>query len=392
MAHHGKMVCTGCFSEGQLFSFVEENGEVGDCDYCGQTDLVVLEMEDVVAYVEKRLRTEYSTADEEGLPWDEEDQQYFPESFDIDEVFDREFGGAPTDDPELRQDLLDAFSDFIWCQKDALALTRHEGLCSGWRNFCNIIKHETRYLFFNKEERPEDGDHEFVPPAEMLSELGDLVRKFGLTRVLKAGTSLYRVRWNPKGTTYTSAADLGPPPPERAGQSRMSAAGIPMMYLATDMETALAETRDSPEGAASIATFRITEEVQVLEVVKIPGVPSILKTGSELVRDNLKFLHEFRKDISRPIERDNTIHYEYTPTQVVTEYFRRAFATSDGKHLAGIAFPSSRGSADNLVLFLDRTNVSGIDDDWLSKHGAKHLELIEVEHKFFPAGRGSSSS
>jgi hypothetical protein len=392
VAHDGKTACAACFSEEDLFSYVEQNGEFGDCNYCERTGVTVLAMEEVVTFIGERLRTEYSTADEEGLPWDDEAQRYFPDSFDIDDVFDREFGGAPADDSELRQDLLDAFSDEIWCQKDAMALTRHEGLSSGWRNFCHMIEHDTRYLFFEREDRPEDGDREFVPPAEMLSELGELIQNFNLTRVLKPGSTFYRVRWDSKGTTYSSPADLGPPPAERAGQSRMSAAGIPMMYLATDKETALAETRGSSEGAASIATFRIVEEVHVLEVVKIPGVPSILRPGSENVRDNLKFLHEFRKDVSRPIERDNTIHYEYTPTQVVTEYFRRAFTTRDGKHYEGIAFPSSHGSGDNLVLFLDRRNVVAADDDWLSQHARKYVELIEVEHRVFPSQRGSSSS
>jgi hypothetical protein len=381
VAHYGKTVCGACFSEEELSLYVEQNGKTGECHYCEQTGRTVLAMEDVVARLEDRLRTEYSTADDEGLIWDQEDQKYFPEAFDTFELFDREFGGAPANVDELQQDLIDAFSDFEWCQKDAAALTRHEGLSSGWQNFCDIIKHDTRYLFFRSEVRLDDGDRQFVPPAEMLSQLGKLVEAFGLTRTLKSGTILYRVRWDSAGRTYSSPTDLGPPPAERAGQSRMSAAGIPMVYLATDIETALAETRDSSEGAASIATFRIAEEIQVLEAVKIPGVPSILKDRSEYVRDNLKFLREFRKDISRPIERDSAIHYEYTPTQVVTEYFRRAFVTNDGKHFHGIAFPSSRGNGDNLVLFLERKNVVGISDDWASQHGKKYIQLIKVEHE-----------
>jgi hypothetical protein len=392
VGHDGKVVCAGCFREIELSSYVEQNGELGDCDYCERTDVTVLEMENVVAHIKERLRTEYSTAEEEGLLWDDEEQRYFPESFDIHEVFDREFGGPPANDSELQRDLFHAFSDETWCQKDGAILTRREGLSSGWRNFCHNIKHDTRYLFFKGEERPEDGDREYVPPAEMLSELGALVQRFDLTRVVKPGSTFYRVRWDPRGATYTSPADLGPPPEEYAGQSRMSAAGIPMMYLATDEGTALAETRSSPEGAASIATFRIIEELRVLEVVKIPDVPSILEAGSEDVRDNLKFLHEFREDISRPIETDGSIHYEYAPTQVVTEYFRRAFATRDGKPLDGIVFPSSRGTGDNLVLFLDRGNVAGVDDDFLSKQGRKSIELINVEHQLFLPDQGIGPS
>jgi hypothetical protein len=382
MSHWGKTVCAACCSEDALSSQVEERGEEGECSCCGAKADQVLPMEDLIAYINERLRTEYSTADEEGLPWDQEEGKYFFDTFDIQDVFDIEIGGVPANNQELRDDIVGAFSDEVWCQKDAAALTRSEGLYSGWRHFCHTIKHGTRYLFFKSEPKPDDGDREFVPPAEMLAELAQLVRNFGLVRALKAGTRLYRVRWDPEGATYTSAAELGPPPEERAGQTRMSAAGIPMMYVATNIEAALAETVESQQGTASIATFEIVEEMRVLEVVKIRGVPSISRQGSEGVRENLKFLREFRKDISRPIVRDDNIHYEYTPTQVVTEYFRRAFKTIDDKHLEGIAFPSSRyPHGENVVLFLDRTNVLGVDDDLLSRHGRKCIKLIDVEHR-----------
>jgi hypothetical protein len=387
MDHHGTLVCAVCFTEPELSSYVEQNGEVGECSYCGRDEVIVAELDEVTGYLEERLRTEYSTADEEGLPWDEEEQRYFPESFDIRDVFDREFGGVPGNDADLRQALVNALSDQIWCQKDAMALTRREGLSSGWQNFCHNIKHDTRYLFFRKERKSIESEHEFVPPAEMLLELGELIREFDLVRVIDPGAVFYRVRWDSEGKTYDSPADLGPPPEKFAGQSRMSAAGIPMMYMAANEDTALAETRDSQGGAASFATFRIIEPVRVLEMVNIPGVPSILAAGGQRRRDNLKFLFEFKMDISRSIERDKKIHYEYSPTQVVTEYFRRAFQTSDGKVVEGVAYPSSRGDGDNVVLFFDRTNVKGVADDYLPTNGRKRVELVQVRHqRFLPGG------
>ena len=40
--------------------------------------------------------------------------------------------------------------------------------------------------------------------------------------------------------------------------------------------------------------------------------------------DWLLFMNKFLHDFSSPIERDDRIHIEYVPTQVITEYLRDA--------------------------------------------------------------------
>jgi hypothetical protein len=73
---------------------------------------------------------------------------------------------------------------------------------------------------------------------------------------------------------------------------------------------------------------------------------------------------------SKPIERGEKVHFEYTPAQAVTGYFRHAFQMG-GKTLDGIVYPSSRGDGDNFVLFHDHRDVVRIEDDYLSKNGTK---------------------
>ena len=74
-------------------------------------------------------------------------------------------------------------------------------------------------------------------------------------------------------------------------------------------------------------------------------------------RQNLIFLHHIAREISRPIARDDRVHVEYVPTQVVTEFFRTV-ATRGESNIDGIAYRSSRRTGkSSMVLFVEQTNL-----------------------------------
>jgi hypothetical protein len=381
-------VCDNCFTEPDIQAHIRSIATTGDCDFCGAENTQVANCDDVIDYIRECIRLEYRPVDDEDVPFDSEEDRYIVDTFDAYEIFQREFGGLPTDEMELKKRVLAALGDQLWCQKDWTMLSREEGLSSGWRVFCHAIKHETRYLFFSKRKEIEEQDREFVEPAKMLSELGSLVRSHNLFRILESGSEYFRVRWNKDGMKYASPSELGPPPIAKAKQSRMSAAGIPMFYLATKPEIALAEVKETERGTASFGKFKLLQEFRVLDLVSLPGIPSIFDSGAADSRPNLKFLRELVEDVSKPINRDDNIHFEYTPTQVVTEYFRRMFRTENGEVLDGVLYPSSRDAGENLVLFYDRRHVAGIDDDLSSRISEKRFELISVDHKEFGASGG----
>lgn len=78
-------------------------------------------------------------------------------------------------------------------------------------------------------------------------------------------------------------------------------------------------------------------------------LPGSSRKGQDQVR------HSWYGDISAHVERDNQIHIEYVPTQVVSEYLRHLFRDADGAPVAGLAWEWARRSgARNVVLFLDR--------------------------------------
>jgi RES domain len=89
----------------------------------------------------------------------------------------------------------------------------------------------------------------------------------------------------------------------------------------------------------------------VLDLTKVPDVPSIFDLDRSSKRDAIIFLQEFAKEMSKPIDQDDRLHVEYVPTQVVTEYIRVS-PTLQAMGVEGVRFDSSRRkSGISLVLF-----------------------------------------
>lgn len=187
-----------------------------------------------------------------------------------------------------------------------------------------------------------------------------LIREYGLLRELAVGTSLYRVRLHALRKRYETAKDLGAPPPASASQSRMSPAGIPMLYTAEEIETAIAETvgaRRSRRKGLTIATFKPTEALRIVDFSQLPPIPSVFDDSPETpgIRHELGFLYGMRRDIGGEVKLDGRQHVEYVPTQVVCEHIRHRLPERLGKPVHGLAWGSTRASGGrNVVLFFDR--------------------------------------
>lgn len=133
-----------------------------------------------------------------------------------------------------------------------------------------------------------------------------------------------------------------------------------MFYGAFDEETALLETyvkREEEPAKATIATFETAKPMRVVNLTKLPAIPSIFDSDKRWMRPGATFLRAFVKDISQPIEKDGREHIEYVPTQIVTEYFRRIYADEDGEAVRGILYPSARNDGGvSCVLFFENAN------------------------------------
>src|SRR5206468_10715826 len=100
---------------------------------------------------------------------------------------------------------------------------------------------------------------------------------FGLVRALPAGREIFRGRQEATATDQTCRA-LGSPPAERASQSRMSPAGIPMFYGAFSPRVAHAETYSAKKGRfLTIGRFVTARPLLVLDISQAPPLPSLFQ-------------------------------------------------------------------------------------------------------------------
>jgi hypothetical protein len=259
---------------------------------------------------------------------------------------------------EFVADVIAAFGDRAWCRRDYFASSEDEALGFSWERFAEVVKYRSRYVFMLLPGDNEFAEHHEVEPARMLSKIGQLVVDAYLIAQIPAATVLYRARPHGRRQRFSTAADLGPPPASASRAGRMNPVGIPLFYGALDFETALAEVRDRATVTATVGRFTTTSAVDVVDLAHLPDVPSIFDAERRHLRPPLRFLHRFGDIVSEAVNRpprSEQESVEYVPTQIVTDYFRNAFALEHDRPVSGLLYRSARNGAGTCcALFVDR--------------------------------------
>lgn len=255
------------------------------------------------------------------------------------------------------EDLIDAYSDEAWCDRD-YGSSPDEVLSFSWQRFAELVKYESRYLFLQP--REDDEFDERVGPGEMLSRIADYVVEGAVLTEISAGAAVFRARPHASAERYTSAADLGTAPREKTFSNRMSPAGIAHFYGAFDAETALAEVWDGPRPGREVVTvgrFTNPTALPVIDLARLPVVPSIFDAERRHLRPAIRFLREFSELVSEPVNMPARSEQEvvaYVPTQIVSEYFRTIFGR-DYSPVLGLVYQSARREDGvSCVLFVSR--------------------------------------
>jgi len=379
-------VCADCFEDEGLKNYVSAHASSLKCAFCGARSKhdTAAPLDEVVDHMRSCLAKDYNNPDDAGMVYETAEGGYQGEVWDTREFVQWELGlELPNDkDDKLLDAICDGLGDQLWCSAHLYSLGPHEALAYSWCTFCSLVKHKHRY-FFTRHTRDSD-DRELLSPSELLRTIVQFARDSGLVRTLPAGQTYFRARRQYPGTALAQPHELGPPPPKKAAQSRMSPAGIVMMYVSEDAPTALHETANEV-GTYAIGTFRTRRDIRILDLAELPPVPSLFEEISDTLeydpRRNLIFLHRLAHDISRPIARDDRIHIDYVPTQVVTEYVRSA-RFPDGR-LDGIRYKSSRRDGGvSVVLFADQMNVVGAGTEgYAGRKSDQWLELVNCTNQ-----------
>lgn len=354
-------VCADCFDDEFMKDFIKENATEQECTYCeGRDDKpIATSMNAVLEIIGSAIS--YCFASPESSLLREDGDWVFGESImDIDEVLDAL--GSPTANDDVLDDIRDAFHSRQWVEKNFFGLSEVDQLRYGWADFVEAVKRHSRYLFMMPTQEEVELDLDKIPPHKMLDEIGKVVNEVGLVKAIEAGTQWFRARIHDPDKSFLTASELGTVPREKAvNPNRMSPAGIPMFYGASDEATVIAETylpKQGQSAVASVATFQTARSLSVLDLTELPPMPSAFDETTRHLRPAIGFLRGFIEDLTQAIAKDGREHIDYVPTQIVTEYFRHVFKRLAGGQVNGIIYQSSLKGGTCCVLFFLRMSIA----------------------------------
>lgn len=362
----GLFVCESCLLDPVLRRLARGYATAPRCDFCGRAaeGALAAPADSIVAHIQRCLQRGWKPRGETSSGSVDDDWPWVILPFD--EVLRHER------QPSFASERFTAYVRGTlgvapWVPRGP-ELTHGEALKFSWELFKVTVKHGTRF-FFGPDGRDVAPAVSATNPlrrgAAMLHELGRIIEELGLIREVPAGHGVFRVRLHEPDEAPIAAAALGTPPRRAARQGRMSAAGIPAFYGAADELTARAETTGLGTRAGTLASFETTRAMRIVDLCEVPARPSLFEVGADAKteRAQVDFLTGLIADIRAPIERDDRIHIDYVPTQVVGEYLRCVFTDRNGDSIDGVAWGSARHPGGrSLVLFVDSTRCIDLDD------------------------------
>lgn len=354
--------CTKCFDDTEIQAHIQDVGEISNCFYCKSKHVYCASLDVVGDFIREGIERAYEAVyNGTGSIYDSDTKSYSNEGEPIEEILkwdlsifsenlDHDQTEALCDDlisesgPSCR-DIQKGADNWLAEQnlvvRDALYGFEVTPEHSYWEAFKYTCKYFNRYFDLGSRE---------TSRAQILSSLDDLFSKSKVE--LPSRTILYRSRLYtlPKEKTLKDIdllKEISPPPPDCAKNSRMSPAGISYTYLASDIDTCLAEIRAKSDQNVLVGTFTTKKKLKILDLSATLqyGATSCFSPEYDHSKSWLgDFVEHFKDEISAPIyENDKDI--EYVATQLLAEYIRK-------KQFHGIKFRSSLHPAGyNFVLF-----------------------------------------
>ena len=274
------------------------------------------------------------------------------------------------------EELLDAVCvavhEITWVEKDFITRRRDDVLTEAWDRFCEAVKYKTRFVIWLLKPEEDDLYPGEIFPAKILEHITWLIEQLHLVREFCAGHRVWRAHPHSAPIKHT-ASRLGTVPKKLAIQAnRMSPAGIPMFYGAADPDTAIEEVASSSERThVTWCQFELTEELRVVDLTRLPAVPSMFDPELGRLRREISFLHMFVKQLVDRVEPDHE-DIEYVPTQIVSEYLLHVL--DEGERVRGLIYQSS--VAQGACVALDICNDHCIGPETPAESNSPHLRLL----------------
>ncbi len=346
-----ELVCSHHIKDDYITKYILANGQFARCCYCGKKKKVV-ELSEVLKLIITGIEFLFEDANESRFYNEDGEHGFDGKTLDFYDLYHNNELGLEINDYQLENDIYEYLKNdqIIYCYRDEFGGTTDylEGL---WYYFKEIVKHKARFVFHYKNTF---SNHHYVNPSEILNSVQDYIIELKLFKIVTTKDKLYRcVRHEQINEVEGDGKRIASNPTLNCkSNSRMSPAGISMFYCSPHKDICVSEVVDLSNGKEpyyTVAYFTPIRRLKLVDLTKLPKLPSIFDKDKNKHIETIFFLKAFIRDLSKAIKKGDEI-IDYVPTQIVTEYIRY----NPDLDVDGIVYFSSKDSLKtNYVLFKD---------------------------------------
>lgn len=311
--------CANCIDDRHLRRQVipELSNLIGTCSYCGSAGQALIEP--IFLREQFELIVSVYTADPNGrtlVEWLKDDWAMFThERMDVAHA------------KELLADILDD-GDVVRARFSATS--SKSNVLANWEELRAELMHSNRF---------------FPQTVINLDRLGQLL-PYLLLNEEDIPRYWHRSRIQQTASQY-EIVEMGAPPKHLASHGRANPAGIPYLYLASTVLTAISEIRPHTGDLVSVAKFSVPEGLKIVDLrhPRRTVSPFILSDENEvsLLRGDIDFLEKLGQELTRPVLQKSAA-FDYIPSQYLCEFSKKC-------GFDGVMYRSSVGDGVNIALF-----------------------------------------
>ncbi len=160
---------------------------------------------------------------------------------------------------------------------------------------------------------------------------------------IESKTIFFRSRKSTENQKFPPSK-MGMPPAEKARNGRANPVGIPYLYIASNLETAISEIRPSLKDKVTVGRFKLLEPFSIIDLRNVSPFRFVDDEDDfEKLFSMIGYLNKLGTDLSKPVN-PKAAELEYLPTQFLCEFIK-------SKGLDGVAYNSSLTKGYNLAIF-----------------------------------------
>ena len=205
-----------------------------------------------------------------------------------------------------------------------------DSIINQWHLFTNELKHENRFL-------PEN-----APDRKLFSEFGFFLGVIYKKDIYK----FFRARINNEEKRF-KLKDLKKPPAAKVLNGRANPLGIPYLYVASTIDTAIAEVRGHKGEYVTVLEFNNKKKLELFDLREPRNTISPFESPDsiEFIYKHMSYMILLGDELSKPII-PSKANLEYLSSQYLCEMIKQI-----GFH--GIIYKSSIADGNNYVIFTD---------------------------------------